>query len=130
MNLKLVWNREPAAWVALIVAAFGAVTALGFDVSTTFQSVSVAVVSAVLALVVAIQTHDGVIAAVMGLSQSLVSLVVGLGYHLTADNQYKIMLFVAAAVAWYTRKNVTAPAPASVSPSGTLASSKGLRSVQ
>jgi len=56
--------------------------------------------------------------------------VVGLGYHLAADDQYKIMVFVAAAVAWYTRKNVTAPAPAAVSPSGTLASNKGLRSVE
>lgn len=118
--MKTVLGREPAVWVALLTAALGAATAFGWNVSPTTQAVVIAVASAVLGLVVAITVHDGIVAAVMGLSQALVSLVVGMGYDLSADNQYKIMLFVAAAATWYTRSQVTAPVPASASPAGKL----------
>jgi len=123
--LKNLLGREPALWVAVLTAALGALTAFGVDVSPTVQAVIVAAASAVLGLVVAISVHDGVAAAVLGLAQALVSLVVGLGYDLSPDNQMKIMAFVIAAVAWYTRKVSTAPVPASVSPAGALVAKKG-----
>lgn len=117
-------GREPAIWVALLTSAIGAVTAFGWNVSPTVQAVVVAAFSAVLGLLVAVQVHDGIVAAVMGLAQALVSLVVGIGYDLSADSQYKIMLLVAAGVAWYTRSNVTPPVPAAASPAGVLVAKK------
>jgi hypothetical protein len=131
--LKNLLGREPALWVAVVTAALGALTAFGVDVSPTVQAVIVAAVSAGLGLIVAITVHDGVAAAVLGFAQALVSLVVGLGYDLSPDNQYKIMALVIAAVAWVTRKVSTAPVPATVSPAGTLVTTKGadgVRSVQ
>lgn len=123
--LKNLLGREPALWVALVTAALGSLTAFGVDVSPTVQAVIVAAVSAGLGLIVAITVHDGVAAAVLGFAQALVSLVVGMGYDLSPDNQMKIMALVIAAVAWVTRKVSTAPVPASVSPSGVLVTTKG-----
>lgn len=123
--LKNLLGREPALWVALVTAALGSLTAFGVDVSPTVQAVIVAAVSAGLGLVVAITVRDGVAAAVLGFAQALVSLVVGMGYDLSPDNQMKIMALVIAAVAWVTRKVSTAPVPASVSPSGVLVTAKG-----
>lgn len=123
--MKLVWGREPAAWVALFTAALGSLTAFGFDVDANVQAVLIAAVSAVLGLIVAIQVNDGVVAAVTGLAQALVSLVVGLGLDWSADNQMKFMAFVIAAVAWYTRKSVVAPVPPAASPAGVLVTKKG-----
>lgn len=123
--LKNLLGREPALWVALVTAALGALTAFGVDVSPTVQAVIVAAVSAGLGLIVAITVHDGVAAAVLGFAQALVSLIVGMGYDLSPDNQMKIMALVIAAVAWVTRKVSTAPVPASVSPPGTLVTTKG-----
>lgn len=123
--LKNLLGREPALWTALVTAALGALTAFGVDVSPTVQGVIVAAVSAGLGLIVAITVHDGVAAAVLGFAQALVSLVVGLGYDLSPDNQMKIMALVIAAVAWVTRKVSTAPVPGSVSPVGALVTTKG-----
>lgn len=123
--LKNLLGREPALWVAVLTAALGALTAFGVDVSPTVQGVIVAAASAGLGLIVAISVHDGVAAAVLGFAQALVSLVVGLGYDLSADDQMKIMGLVIAAVAWVTRKVSTAPVPPAVSPAGTLVTTKG-----
>lgn len=123
--LKNLLGREPALWVAVLTAALGALTAFGVNVDANVQAVIVAAASAVLGLVVAITVHDGVAAAVLGLAQALVSLVVGFGYDLSADDQMKIMGLVIAAVAWYTRKVSTPPVPAAASPAGKLVTKTG-----
>ena len=131
--LKNLLGREPALWVAAFTAALGALTAFGINVDADTQAYIVAAASAVLGLIVAISVHDGVAAAVLGLAQAMVSLVAGLGYDLSADDQYKLMALVIAGVAWWTRKVSTAPVPAAVSPAGSLVTTKdaaGVRSVQ
>lgn len=105
-------GREPAAWVALasiIVQAIGAFWA-GFTPST--QGWVVAVVSGGLGLVVAVVTHDGVIAAISGFVQAAVSLAVGLGVHMDTQKQFYILAVIVAVAQWVTRQNVTAPVPA------------------
>lgn len=105
-------GREPAAWVALatiIVQAIGAFWA-GFTPKT--QGWVVAVIAGGLGLVVAIVTHDGVIAAISGFSQAAVSLAVGLGAHMDTHQQFYIVAAIVAVAQWVTRQNVVAPVPA------------------
>lgn len=116
-----VFGREPA----VLVAAFGAflqlLTAFGLDISALAQSVTTAVIAAVLGLVVAVKVGDGVYPAVLGLVQAGVALASHFWLHWSADEQARnlalLMLLVAVFV---TRPAVTAPVDASVSPPGKL----------
>lgn len=127
--MKNLLGREPALWVAVLTAALGSLTAFGVDVSPTVQGVIVAAASAGLGLIVAVSVHDGIAAAVLGFAQALVSLVVGLGYDMSPDNQMKVMGLVITVVAWVTRKVSTAPVPATVSPAGALVTKKDANGV-
>jgi hypothetical protein len=104
-------GREPAAWAGLasiIVSGIGAFWA-GFDTDT--QAWTMAVVTAVLGLIVAVMVHDGVIAAIAGFVQAVVSLAVGLGADLSTARQFAIMTIVTGLAQFATRQSVGAPVP-------------------
>jgi hypothetical protein len=107
-----VFGREPAVWLALLAAGLQALTAFGLDVSSNWQSIITAVVAAVFGLITAFVVGDGVVAAVTGLGQAVLALVVGLGVDWSADDQAKLMVFVALVAGAFVRQNVVAPVPA------------------
>ena len=116
-----IYGREPAVWLAAVGALWQILSAFGLDFDPKLQSIVTAGVAAVLGVVVAVQVHDGLIAALNGLVVAAVSLVSYFAFHWDADGQAKFVGAVMLLIAWFaTRPNVTAPVPADVSPAGTL----------
>ncbi|MFI0156241.1 hypothetical protein [Streptomyces lydicus] len=108
-----IFGREPAAWAALasiVIQTLGAFV-VGFDHET--QAWVNAVVLAVLGLVVAVMVHDGVIAAISGLAQAVITLTVGLGLDWSAEKQALILSLITALAQFAVRQSVIAPVPAS-----------------
>lgn len=116
-----IYGREPAVWVAAVGALWQILSAFGLDFDPKLQSIVTAVVAAVLGVLVAVQVHDGLIAAVNGLVVAVVSLVSYFAFHWDAEGQAKLVAAVMLVIAFFiTRPAVTAPVPASVSPAGKL----------
>ncbi len=106
-------GREPALWAGLLNAIIYMLGALVFHLSPKMESVLIAVVAAVLGLIVAWQTRDGLSAAILGLAKAVLALVLGLGLKVSADQQAAILTLVAALTAMFVRTQATAPVPAS-----------------
>lgn len=111
MSFKL--SRDPALYLFLVATAVKLFSAFVLHVSDNTQAavnaVAVAVAAAIVALVV---KHDGQVAAILGVAQALLALAIGLGLHLTADNQALIMTFLGAIAAAFVRTQVVAPTAA------------------
>lgn len=118
--LGKVFGREPAVWLAVLGAAWQIASAFGLDFSAGTQSVVTAVVAAALGLVVAVQVHDGIYAAVVGLVTSGTSLTSYYALHWTAEHQAQFVAAVMIVLGLWVRDKVTAPVPATVSPAGVL----------
>lgn len=116
-----VYGREPAVWMAAVGAVWQILSAFGLGFDAQLQSIITAIVAAVLGIVVAVQVGDGIIAALNGLVVAGVSLVAYFGFDWNAETQAKVVGAVMLIVAWlFTRPNVAAPVPATVSPPGRL----------
>jgi hypothetical protein len=116
-----VYGREPAVWLAAVGALWQILSAFGLGFDDQLQSIITAAVAAGLGVIVAVQVGDGIIAAVNGLVVAGVSLVSYFAFEWDAETQAKVVGAVMVFVAWrFTRPNVTAPVPASVSPPGKL----------
>jgi hypothetical protein len=116
-----IYGREPATWMSLVAAGWGVLSAFGIGFSAETQSVVTAAIAAVLGLVVAVQVHDGLLAALNGLTVAAISLVSHFALHWSAEEQAAKVGAITLLIAWFvTRPNVTAPVPATVSPAGTL----------
>lgn len=115
-----VFGREPAMWLALLGAGWQVGCAFGLGFSAGTQSVVTAVVAAVLGLIVAIQVHDGIVAAVNGLAVAGISLASYYALHWGAEDQAKLVAAVMIIFTFAVRQSVTAPVPATVSPAGKL----------
>ena len=107
-----VFGREPVLWLALIAVIVKTVSAFWIHVSADQQSVINACVAAAVGLLVALSTHDGVSAAILGLVQAVGALAVGFGLHWAPDQQALVMSLATALVAMFTRTQVTAPVSA------------------
>ena len=107
-----IFGREPVLWLALVAVSVKFISAFWLHVSTDQQAVINAAAAAVLGLLIALSTHDGVNAAILGIIQAIVALGVGFGLHLDADHQALIMSLATAILAMFTRTQVTAPTPA------------------
>jgi hypothetical protein len=111
-----IFGREPAAWAALasiVLQVIGAFV-VGFDAET--QAWVNAVVLAVLGLIVSVMVHDGVIAAITGLAQAVLTLAAGLGLDWSAEKQALILSLITAVAQFAVRQVVTAPVPPLVAP--------------
>lgn len=115
-----IYGREPAAWLAALGALWQVLSAFGLDFDPQLQSIVTAVVAAVFGLVVAVQVHDGIYAAVGGLITAGTSLVSYFAFDWSAETQAKFVGAVMLILGLWIRDKVTAPVPASVSPAGTL----------
>ncbi|MEU1506419.1 hypothetical protein [Kitasatospora sp. NPDC005748] len=109
-----IFGREPALLLALVAALVNALPGFGIDLTTGQQAGINGAAAMVVAIVIAVIVHDGLGAAVLGLIQAVGSLVIGFGFHWTTEQQAATMLVATAAVAMWTRTQVTAPVPAKV----------------
>lgn len=116
-----VYGREPAVWLAAVGAVWQILSAFGLGFDPKLQSIITAIVAAVLGVIVAVQVGDGIIAALNGLVVGGVSLVAYFAFEWDAETQAKVVGATMLIIAWFvTRPNVSAPAPATVSPPGKL----------
>lgn len=111
MSFKLA--RDPALWLFLVatgVRLFSAfVIQVDDDTQALINALATAVASALVALIV---RRDGQVPALLGVAQALLALAVGLGLHVSAENQALIMSFVGGLAAAFVRTQVTAPVSA------------------
>lgn len=112
MKSIAILKREPAFWVGLggtLIALLGTV----FGFSSVQEGWWSAGDAALVGVVVAFMTHDGIVAAVLGLLKA--AIVLCLGYHwipglqnVSADQQAAVYTVLAMIVAMFTRTQVTA----------------------
>lgn len=110
----MIFGREPAVILAFFAALLKLLAAFGVDVTADQQAVINAVLSAVVALALAVVLNQGALyAAILNLAQAGMALFVGFGLDWSADKQALVMASVAAALAVFgVRPQVQAPVAA------------------
>ena len=103
-----VFGREPALWAGLINTGVYLLGATVFHLSTKQESVVIAVCAGVLGIVVALSTHDGVSATILGLVKAIVAIGLGFGLKLDADKQAFILSGAATLSAMFVGTQATA----------------------
>jgi hypothetical protein len=106
------FGREPAAWAGLLAISVKLLFAFVVHLDGDHQALANAVVAALAGLFVALVTHDGVSAAILGVAQALLALAVGYGLKWSPDQQAVVMSAASAVLAMFVRSQVTAPVPA------------------
>lgn len=105
-------GREPAVLLAFVAIVVKLLSAFALEVSADQQTWINAVAAAAAGLIVAVQVHDGIVAAVLGFVQAALALAVGFGLDWSADQQAIVLSFAAVAVGMFVRTQVVAPVPA------------------
>lgn len=121
-----IFGREPAAWAALASIILQVIGAFVADFDSETQAWVNAVVLAVLGLIVAVTVHDGLIAAITGLAQSILTLTVGLGLDWSAEKQALILSLITAVAQFAVRQVVTAPVSPLVAPATAKSASRSV----
>jgi hypothetical protein len=105
----LLLGREPAALLALFAVAVKMFSAFVINVDMETQAWVNAAAAAAMGVIIAVITKDGVVAAVLGLTQAVIALAVGLGLDWDVNTQAVVLSFVSLALGAYDRTQVTAP---------------------
>lgn len=105
------FGREPAAILALVAVVVKLAAAFGLDVNAETQAWINGLAAALMGVLVAAFTKDGLGAALISLAQAALALAVGLGLEWSADQQAVAMTLVTIAVGMWDRTQVTAPVP-------------------
>jgi nicotinamide riboside transporter PnuC len=108
MTVAKIFGREPALWAALLNAIVYIVCAWIFHPSPQVEAGIIALISAVLGIVVALSTKDGVSAAILGLTKAVLALLLGFGLKMSADQQAGILSLAAAFTGMFVRTQATA----------------------
>lgn len=103
-----VFGREPALWAGLINAAVYLLGATVLHLSAAHEAILIAATAAVLGIVVALSTHDGVSAGILGLFKALIAVALGFGLKMTPDMQAVVLSFAATLSAMFVRTQATA----------------------
>jgi hypothetical protein len=103
-----VFGREPALWAGLLNAAVYLLGATVLHLSTAHESILIAATAAVLGFVVALSTHDGVSASILGLLKALIAMALGFGLKVSPDTQAVILSSAATLSAMFVRTQATA----------------------
>jgi hypothetical protein len=111
-----IFGREPALWAGLINVAVYILGATVFHLSRNQEAVVIAVAAAVLGILVALSTHDGVSAAILGFVKAVIALALGFGIKLNADDTALILSVLATFSAMFVRTQATAKVPATAIP--------------
>lgn len=115
MNVRMIWGREPATWLALFAAIVQGVSGFFFHLTDNQQGVLNAVAVAFFGLVTAIAVKgDYLLPGILGFVKAMLALGLAFGLHMTSANQSVIMILAGAIVTAFVRTQVVAP----VSPAG------------
>lgn len=109
-----IFGREPALWAGLINTAVYVLGATVFHLSIKQESLVIAITAAALGFAVALSTHDGVSAAILGLVKAVLAVGLGYGLKLDADKQAFLLSAAATLSAMFVRTQATARVPATV----------------
>lgn len=108
-----IFGREVTMWVALICAAFAVASGLWFGWSTEQNGVINAIVVAAGGLVVALFVKGNVVLpAVVGFAQAVFDVALAFNVDISPEDQSVVLAFVATAVGFFVRQQVTAPVQA------------------
>lgn len=108
MNIKIIFGREPAAWLGLVAVLVKFGSAFWWHASVIEQARVNTLAAAVVAVLIAVSAHDSLGPALLGLVQAAIAAAVGFGLHWSADQQALVMSAAAAILAMWTRTQVTA----------------------
>ena len=105
-----VFGREPVAILAFIAAALKLSSAYGWDVSAERQAAIMVLLSCVVAVAEAFILKTGAaFAAIVNLGHAGIAIFLAFGLHMTAEQQALWMLAIEGGVAFFVRREVTAP---------------------
>jgi hypothetical protein len=105
----MIFKREPALWLGLLYVIIANASAFLFHWSPDTVGVIDAVAAALIGLLVAVITHDGISAAVLGFVKAVLALAISFGLGWSSDRQALFMSLVAAIAAMFVRTQATAP---------------------
>jgi hypothetical protein len=106
------FGREPVAILAFIAVTLKLSSAYGWDVSAERQAAVMAVLSCIVAVAEAFVLKTGAaFAAIVNLGHAAIALFLAFGLHMTAEQQALWMVAIEGAVAFFVRREVTAPVP-------------------
>ncbi|MGA6223456.1 hypothetical protein ACPESV_24360 [Streptomyces umbrinus] len=105
-----IFGREPVYVLGAIAIALKLASAYGLDVSADQQTLINTFLSCIVAVVSAVVLRSGAVgAAVLQLSSAGLALFIGFGLELSAEQQAGWMSLVAAVLALFEHREVTAP---------------------
>jgi len=105
-----IFGREPVAILAFIAVALKLSTAYGFDVSAKEQAAIMVTLSCIVAVAEAFILKTGAaFAAIVNLGHAGLALFLAFGLRMDAETQALWMLLIEGAVAFFVRREVTAP---------------------
>lgn len=105
-----IFGREPVAILAFIAVALKLSSAYGFDVSAKEQAAIMVTLSCIVAVAEAFILKTGAaFAAIVNLGHAGLALFLAFGLRMDAETQALWMLLVEGAVAFFVRREVTAP---------------------
>ncbi|MET8079975.1 hypothetical protein [Streptomyces sp. NPDC005303] len=108
-----IFGREPVYLLGAIAIALKLAAAYGLDVSGDQQALINTVLSCIVAVTSAIVLRNGALgAAILQLASAGLALFIGFGLDLSAEQQAGWMSLVAAVLALFEHREVTAPVPA------------------
>ena len=106
-----IFGREPAQWAMLINVSVMFIFAFIVKVTGTQQGVIMAVVMAILGVIVAAVSHDGLSAAILGFAKAALSLALAFGVNWSPAQQAILLSLVTVYLATWLRTQITAPVP-------------------
>lgn len=105
-----IFGREPVAILAFIAVALKLSSAYGWDVSAEQQAAIMAVLSCAVAVAEAFILKTGAaFAAIVNLGHAAIALFLAYGLNMSAEQQALWMLVIEGGVAFFVRREVTAP---------------------
>lgn len=108
----MLFKRDPALILMFLATTVRLVSAFWLDWTVEQQSLVNAALAAVTGGIVAVVVRrDGQVAAISGGFAAVIALAIGFGLRLSPENQALIMSVVGAALAMFTRTQVTASVP-------------------
>lgn len=107
-----VFGREPVYILAVVAIGLKLAAAYGLDVSADQQTLINTVLACLVAVISAVVLKTGALgAAILQFASALLALFLGFGLDLSAAEQAGWMSLVAAVVALFEHREVTAPVP-------------------
>lgn len=106
----MIFKREPALWLNLFATLVAWLSTWLLHLTPEQQSVLNGVAYAVMGIIIAAMTGDGLSAAILGFFKALIALGLGFGLHLSDDMQATVLSLVAAVTSMFIRTQVIAPA--------------------